>query len=104
MGRGAVRTALCELACAQNAIEDGCAVEFFPSQKILGDGASRARSSQICEVRKDAQTCDAPRDFCDAGRNGLGHGVDQVGAHGISAIDVKVQDEHVTAWMRGYAC
>ncbi len=59
--------------------------------------AAHAHAAPVAQVRQDAQADLAAGELGDAIGHGLGHGVHQVGAHRVAAVDQEVHDEHAVA-------
>ncbi len=61
------------------------------------DAAAHADAAAIAEVREDPQAQLAAAQLGHAVAQGLGDGVDEVGAHRVAAVDEHVDHQHVGA-------
>ena len=94
VGGGAVRVNHREVVSVENAFDHLLTLECWRGEELGGDADLRTGQTQVSQIGKDAQAHLGPGDFFDQRRDRLGHGVDRVGAHGITHIDDQMRDQH----------
>src|SRR5690554_8075888 len=93
MGGRAVGVALGELACMLDAFGDFASAKPAPFQVRKRDATGRAYQAAVGEVGENAQKDGAAGELFDARSDALGHCIDEVGAHGVDRVDMKMRSE-----------
>ncbi len=89
-----------EIRCDDYPIAGLLAGITAPGQLADGDAAGRRHHGPIGKIRKNPQKHLAAGNRLDERRDTFAHAIDEIGAHGISRIDKKVNDQHRLAARR----